>query len=190
MALFCVLDTETTGLDPHEQELIEVAYIVCDQNFKELRRDEFRIKPANIETASPRALQINGYDERTWKPKFKTHKTAMHHLYSDIKEYYEGDERFILVGQNVSFDDSFLRETFKREKLSYPFYDDTLDTIELARMWCERSGAHLDSLSLKSLCRLTGTVNKNAHNAMSDVEATLGVMRWLTRELKSLIEKS
>lgn len=64
----CIVDLETTGLDPKKHEIIEFgAYIFYTDGYKIPDTYTFKIKPRHIENADPAALQINGYNEEEWK---------------------------------------------------------------------------------------------------------------------------
>ena len=75
--IITVLDTETTGLNRSEHEIIEIAlisYIIAANGDKYvLKTFESKIKPGHIESASPEALKINGYSEEAWSsaPRFE-----------------------------------------------------------------------------------------------------------------------
>ena len=49
------VDVETTGLDETRHEIIEIAVIRGSQTYHR------KVQPQHIETASPRALEINGF---------------------------------------------------------------------------------------------------------------------------------
>ena len=60
------LDTETTGLDPSQgHEIIEIAIITRYSNGNE-EVFHTKIKPQRINQAHPKALKVNGYNEKDW----------------------------------------------------------------------------------------------------------------------------
>ena len=61
----CAIDTETTGLDPLYDEILQLAIIPLDSNF-EVRKDvmplEIFMKPEYPERIKPEAMQVNRLD--------------------------------------------------------------------------------------------------------------------------------
>ena len=57
---YAVIDVETTGLNPNTHEIIEVAIVTKSESY------HAKVIPTNIEYASPKALEINGYNEKDW----------------------------------------------------------------------------------------------------------------------------
>ena len=101
-----VFDTETTGLRSERHEIIELAFITYlyddDGNRSVLKKYESKIKPQNIHTAEPAALEINGYEESKWEnaPDF----SEIHEVV--LKAFEDSD---LLMGQNLIFENmSFL----------------------------------------------------------------------------------
>jgi len=157
------VDVETTGLDPDIHEVIQVAIMVEDQNTgKVLRQMEQRIKPQNIESASPKALEINGYAENThlWDNAPIMNQelaTQIAHMLKDC----------ILVGQNVGFDKGFLQKLLKKYKMWDWVGHHTIDTASLALEHLGPLG--IKSVSLHNTCKVLGITNRNEHDALADV---------------------
>lgn len=182
--LFCIIDTETTGLKPEYHEIIQVAAIMCDSSMKELGRISFRISPKWIERASRKALEINGYNPRTWNPKFYTHKKALNHLNSFVGKYVSASDEVIVAGQNIKFDTNFLINTYNREGVLYPFSYSSLDLIDVVKIWEKTNGKRLKNRTLAHLSEFTNCVNTNPHDALADAEVTLDIFNWFIDDLK------
>lgn len=129
----CVLDLETTGLDPQTNEIIEMGAILNGKEF------EVKIKPKRIDNADEGALEINGYNEKDWEDAIDSHDA-----FADLYDFAKGTK---LMAYNVTFDWSFLRlhPYFINDIFRYH----RLDIMTLA--W-----AHLpvgSSISLKNVCK-------------------------------------
>lgn len=180
---FCVLDTETTGLDCNYHEIIEVAALICDDNLNILARTAFRIKPKNIERASKKALEINGYDPKTWKPEFSNHTDAFKYLNVFVNTHI-GDCDFVLFGQNIIFDKKFLVSGYDRVGIECVFNVPTYDLMDMAKIWSKVKNRKLKRFSLKYLSEFVGVVNENPHAAEADAVTTLEVLKWFVEDLK------
>ena len=159
------VDTETTGLDASKHELLEVAAIRTTPDAKTIISTfEAKLKPLHLETAEPKALQINGYVPEQW-----TDDLCMApELVADALQKMAGDS--VLVGQNVSFDEGFLSPLFTRLGMRPPWGYHKVDTVSLA--WpLYINNAELPGISLEKLCRFLGVTSLPTHRAAADVEA-------------------
>lgn len=88
------LDTETTGLDPALHQIWEIAWAIDDGPI------ESRVVTHSLQTADPKALEINGYWERidAWSINTRADHT--------LRAILDGAT---IVGSNPAFDAAFLR---------------------------------------------------------------------------------
>jgi DNA polymerase III alpha subunit (gram-positive type) len=182
--MFCILDTETTGLDPKLQEIIQFACVLCDNNLNKIKEFSFRVHPQHIQTASIDALNINGYDPSSWDPNFPNHKAAFMGLNDFLAKNNINGDIVIPVGQNIKFDMDFLTSSYEREGVLFPFSFTTLDLIDISKIWAYFRNVRLRRHSLKYLSTFTGIVNNNPHDAIADVETTLSILKWFIDDLK------
>ena len=165
------LDTETTGLDPREQEVIEVAII---KEWPDGRVEEWstKVRPQRIENAHPRALEVNGYKERQadWDDAPTFDEVA-----PIIVAKLDG---CIIVGHNPKFDLDFLGEGLKRAgslgKLPYH----AVDTVTLVYEHLVPKGC--PSLSLDQVRRFLGWSHEGAHTALVDTRDCRRLYHQLT----------
>lgn len=182
--LFCIVDTETTGLKPDYHEIIQVAAIMCDSGLRELGRTAFKIRPQRIERASKRALEINGYHPRTWNPDFYTIHAAMENLNLFVAQFNKFEEEIIPAGQNVGFDVNFMLEAYNSSGVLYPFSYQYLDLIEIVKIWERARKERLKNRTLAYLSEYTGCLNTNPHDAEADAVVTLDILKWFISDLK------
>ncbi len=115
-----ITDIETTGDLPGIHEIIEIGLVVCDPNtFEILDTLNIKIKPINLETAVPIALERNGYNEKDWE--------GAGTLEEAMKVYSEKTADCIFYGYNVSFDWGFMQKAFidtkVQNKMDYHRFD-------------------------------------------------------------------
>jgi DNA polymerase III epsilon subunit-like protein len=137
MTHLCFVDTETTGLDPDQHEIWEIAIIRRDadgidwESHYQLRKTELHLAQA----ADEKALEISRYHERmivpedcgyaqidgTGKPCAMSYKT----LIDDLNRLLTGA---VIVGSNPAFDVAFLRTLMN----AAPWHYRTIDIATLA----------------------------------------------------------
>lgn len=164
------IDIETTGLDPYSHEIIELAAIQTDDQFVEQQVYEVKIRPLHLNTAHPKALEVNGYNEFEWR-------NAM-----SLREALEGLlpylDQALVFGHNVQFDWKFITLGFKRLGLSPPttMLPFQADSMHLADELI-KDGLYSGRRSLTTLCKHFGIVNDNPHRALGDARACLDFVR-------------
>ena len=116
---YAVIDIETTGLNPHQHEIIEIAIITETESY------HAKVIPQNIQYADSKALDINGYNEKDWYGAVPPQDVAIRSA-----KMLDGH---IIIGHNPSFDMSFLRELWDLYNCN-PYVDRRyIDTVVLAR---------------------------------------------------------
>ena len=106
------LDTETTGLNHLEHEIIEIAIVVME-NGERTKQIECKLKPRHIETASSRALEINGYNEELWKDAgWWTKETSL-----EMRDIFKDA---MIIGHNPMFDLRFIEAACLRDNVRLP----------------------------------------------------------------------
>lgn len=172
------IDLETTGLDPERHEIIEIGVIIVRQTFtadnqavfEVIEELEYKVKPEHLETAEPEALRINGYNESEWL--FSADLKAVMQIVADKTA------DCIMVGQNVFFDWSFLKEAFKKTGVSCRMHFQRLDLISMvfAKFYHDQT---LERYNLNALAKFFGVENERAHSALADIRATFEIYKKL-----------
>ena len=166
------LDLETTGLNPGVQEISEIgALLVSQSDWQVIKTYQAKVLPTHIETATPEALKIGHYDAESWAKEGRPLKEA-------LEELSEIGRGAILAGFNVTFDWAFLQAGFNLVGLPDPFYYHRYDVMSAAfSMLYDRQA--FSKFSLNECCRFFGVVNRNAHTALADAQATYEVFMGL-----------
>lgn len=162
------LDVETTGLDPAQHEILEVAAIRVTHDLQHIRTFAAKVAPTRLHTASPEALAINGYDPAAW-----THALTLADALDALWPLLDGA---IPAGHNIGFDLGFLEAAAAstgRSPLPTDYH--RLDTASLGWL-CVTSGEST-SWSLSPVCEALGVRRTEEHRALADAQASLEVAR-------------
>lgn len=168
--MYAVLDIEATGGKKGEEDIIEIAIY---------RMDGKKVTDQLISLVQPER-KIDPYVQKLTKITDKMVKTApkFHELAKRIVEITEGT---ILVGHNVEFDYRMLKQEFS--KLGYPFYRETIDTIQLSK----KHFPNALSYSLGKLSKELGIPVSDRHRASGDARATVELFKLLLEKDASKI---
>ena len=166
-----MVDCETTGLDSQKHEIIELATLIYNPSDDKVT-DEWvtKIAPSNIVTASPKALQINGYINN---PQSYTNniKSALIKFNSLVKDC-------IIVGQNIEFDLKFINKNMTDLNIKPSFGQHRkLDLMSLA--WWAVKDTEIPGMSLENFCNHFDVPNVGAHSALIDCRRTFEVYKVL-----------
>jgi len=161
------VDIETSGLgqkpngeiDYDLHEILEIT--IMDQEGHILL--DTKVRPVQIETAHPKALEINGYSEAAWAdaPTLEDLAPQIVTLLTNV----------VIVGHNLpGFDYPRLKHWLSRYTDTTKMSFQVVDTMTLVEEHLVPMGLH--SLSLKAACDFVGVPLENAHRSAVDVEAT------------------
>ena len=168
--IITVIDTETTGLKLQEHEIIEIACLTFelkDKNVNILSEYEAKIKPQHIHTATPKALEINGYRPELWDNALNSDEVM-----GAVNQIIANSD--LLMGHFLEFDIDFIKKTFTENNIQYikfPLYIDT--KFNAAILNTKRT-------SLDFLCKYLNIKFKGrAHTALTDCQRTLKLFEKL-----------
>jgi len=187
---FLFYDIETTGLNYAFDQVLQFAAIRTDLALKELQRHEIKVRLRPDVICSPGALlthRISIAESLTGDCEFE----AVQEIHRLLNE-----PGTISLGYNtLGFDDQFLRFAFYRNLLP-PYthqYADGCGRTDLypitAIYWLYKNGIlnwpeveNKPTLQLAHLNASNSLAQGRAHDALADVEATVGLARILARE--------
>ena len=169
------LDTETTGVDAAENDIVQLACMI-EIDGKIVREQEFRMRPMNGNAITAKALEVNGLtmDEIMAYPSAVIGLNQLRALMSKYVSKYDKADKFVPAGFHVRFDLDFLRSTFKKCGDKYFgswFYAASLDVQSFVAVAIAKYGLKSENFRLGTLCRRFGIPIK-VHEAMSDIRAT------------------
>lgn len=159
---YIAFDVETTGLNPMENEIIEIGALKVRDGKVAERFMEFIHPTAPISAAITNLTGITNEMVAGARPRCE--------VVSDFLDFCEDD---ILIGHNVSFDYSFMKYSAAADGL--PFEKLGIDTLKIAK----KVHSDLDSKSLGSLCAYYNIENRAAHRAYHDALATAKLYQTL-----------
>lgn len=171
------LDCETTGLDTDIHEIIQLAGIIeSPGNFS--TSFNFRMKPLNVKSISKDAIAAHGISVKEmllYKHPYDVYLEFKLLLNTYVNKY-DKDDKLILSGQNVKFDDKFIRAWFEKYTDTYwgsYVTSGVFDLKTLAPMYeIFYNKKIFSSYSLGYLCKKLEVELTNAHDAKADIIAT------------------
>lgn len=199
MSSFYFYDLETSGINPRSSRIMQFAGQRTDMSLKPIAEpDNIIIKLSDEVLPEPEAIMVTGITPQSTQVEGMTEYEFLKYFHAEI-----ATPDTIFVGfNNVRFDDEFIRFTNYRN-----FYDayewswrdnrsrwDLLDVIRLTRalrpdgiQWPFASdGKPTNRLEL--ITELNGLDHANAHDALSDVNATIAVARLIRNKQPKLFE--
>lgn len=177
-------DTETSGTDPHNNGIIQLAYLLeVDGRIEEKGTLYSNCKGKEI---TDRALEINGYSREQIDsfPDPSVMYKKLHALLNKYVNAYDSADKVIAGGYNVEFDVRFLRRLWfdNGDKYFGSFFAfGAVDPAVVFRL-LQREGVFdpIIKLTLSDLAEYLGVYNAGAHDAMADIlmtRAALEVMK-------------
>lgn len=159
---YIAFDVETTGLNPLENEIIEIGALKV-RNGKVAERFMEFIKPTVSLSLSITSL-TGITDDMLAEARTRCQ------VIPDFLDFCGND---VLIGHNVSFDYSFMKCSAAADGLIFEKMG--IDTLKIA----QKVHSDLDSKSLGSLCSYYHIDNRSAHRAYHDALATAKLYQTL-----------
>lgn len=197
---YLLIDTETTGLDPRKNAVIEIGAQILSDRLEVVETDPFRvlIRPHEDAVIDKRALNVNNHhwcadkDSEEYQ-KALTPEAALEALEAFLKPHFDIVTWIVLVGWNVGFDEEFLKGLFyhvhKEEPTTgrppWPFHYHKIDLLGVVRFFDARIGRARKSYKLEHIAKdLFGVMSDFAmHTALGDSQMCIKVAQEVEKEL-------
>jgi DNA polymerase-3 subunit epsilon len=188
------LDCETSGLDPKQHEITQVAAVVVDRTLTEFGKLDYKLH-FDEGAADPKSLEMNHYDRELWQKEAVEPQVFMGHLEGLCREYASvemfsnrtGKPFYIaqMAGHNAErFDFEFLRALYKSRDRFLPIAFRVLDTAQMALLYMHENPGAIRDTKLQTLAEHFGVkVEGEAHAALPDVRTNIQVYRCLRKAL-------
>lgn len=162
---YVVIDLEMTGLNAKTDRILEVAAV----RVRDGKEESFFSAVVNPEvTLSEKVMSLTGISQREADAGCPMDET--------IQKFLEFLGEDVLVGQNIIFDYSFLKQWAVNHK--FPLEKSAVDTLKLARQFLPAE----QKKDLESLCSYFGIERINAHRALDDARETAQILERLKAE--------
>jgi exodeoxyribonuclease-1 len=196
---FFFYDLETSGLNPRSDRIMQFAGQRTDMELNPIAEPYNVLVKLNDDTLpSPEAVMVTGITPQSTQMDGYSEAEFAKLLREEIFT-----EDTIAVGFNsVRFDDEFVRHLFWRtfnDPYEWAWQDgrsrwDLLDVVRMTRAlrpdgieWpVDTEGRSVNRLEL--LTKVNGIEHENAHDALADVEALIGVSKLIKKHQPSLFE--
>jgi len=194
-------DLETTGTDQHFDQILQFAAVKTDSEFNPTGEPvNLLCQPRRDVVPSPTAYKTTCLDIKELQNKGITE----HELSQKIHELFVGEKNLCIVGYNSkSFDDRRIqtllyRNLFDPYKWSWDNGNSRLDIYDLVKLayafsdrvpgitWPIIEGKV--SLKLEELTEANDLSHKSAHDALSDVYATINIAKLIREKNSKLFD--
>jgi DNA polymerase III epsilon subunit-like protein/uncharacterized protein YeaO (DUF488 family) len=184
MRYLMAVDLETTGLKPGYHEITQMAAIMLDKGLRELGAFETLVRIEHPERGTEGGFNVFEYTGLKLEDiqKGLPARDALRALETFARSKIGGTDlkQVIMFGQNPTFDKGFLEAAFEQQGWKWPF---DFHVFALESMFAHhhllRTGELPADIGLKDICKVAGVENRQKHNAMSDIRATVDALHKL-----------
>ena len=179
------IDTETTGLSPIRDSIVQLSCIVMIDH-KETERHKWDIKPYKTNGMDPGAALVNGITQEM-AMSFPDQSVA-------FKEFYElltrlsKEEKGYICGYNVQFDLDMIKAWFEHNR-KYDLWrmvdSPVMDVYKYAAFPFILKGVrpYMENFKLTTLYKTIFNKDfEGAHDSMADIEATIEIYKVLVNK--------
>lgn len=174
---FIVFDTETTGLKPETDYIVEFSA----QKFRIENHRAVLVEEIDIFIRPPFAMEQKIVDIHGISNEFLENKMMEDVMLGDIQNFF-GDKPLVL-GYNVDFDVAMLQAMYQRQGQTFrPFA--VLDVLEMTRDVIY--GKDVENYHLGEIVEMLGIgAGLTFHRAIDDVKATFRLLEYCCQEYRS-----
>lgn len=172
-----IFDTETGGVSPIENDILQLSYQVIDIESREVLKEvnHYFPWPEDKWRVQPGAIAVNGLTEEVLATKVLSDR------YEALQEFF--DDMYgctYLVAHNGDFDKKFITAEAKRKRyiIGPDEWKPLIDTMKTTTELCQlpphpgRSGYKWPKLAELAECLRISTDDINLHDSSADVELT------------------
>lgn len=185
------VDLETTGLDVEKHGICQISGIV-EVGLEVVEEFDFSVKLYPLDEISADAIAINGYTaDRAGVSPSEAYRSVID-VFSRYIDRYNKLDKFLWVGQNPSFDYTFLDKFFKKNRNDYLYayiHYRKIDLITISAFLAEAGVIKIDSCKLADVAKAL-EIPLQAHNALNDVRAVRDIyLKFieLVKETKKIV---
>jgi DNA polymerase III subunit epsilon len=171
------IDTETGGLEPGKHSLLSASFGVWESG--EIT-DVLDIHIQEKEyVVTQRALEINKIDLRVPRNGYTT-AGAKRAIVAFLNAHY-GEEKAVIVGQNIHFDIGFITALFSKADYEVHFSHRTIDTASILRFTDMAGITNIGGSGLSDAIKYFGiqVPEEKRHTSLGDIYATATVFNKL-----------
>ena len=199
MKTFYWYDYETFGLSPRVQRIAQFAGIRTDENLNILDEHMFYCKPTHDCLPAPEACAVTGITPQLCEK----NGLIEHEFIKKINKEFTKPETCIVGYNSIEFDDEYTRHTLFRNFLDpYAWHwqngNSRWDILNVARFcYAHKEGESLTwvkneknrpNFKLDNLAPANNIEHSNAHDAMADVRATIGIAAIIKKSQPKLFD--
>jgi DNA polymerase III alpha subunit (gram-positive type) len=183
-----VCDTETTGLDYLENDIIELSLIRLNNG----EQETWKIRPTDFSTIQVKALEVNNTNINDLKnPEIymevdKVLPLIENWIVDDGCSLYDR----VLVGHNIQFDFNFMLSMWEKANTAetFPFsrFGNLIDTKGLVLLYDYLSEKDESKYNLAACVKRFGLQKRAFHGAAEDTAATKDLFEYLCKQLRSI----
>jgi DNA polymerase-3 subunit epsilon len=165
-------DIETTGLNATQHEIIEIGAVITRHDLEIIDEIDIKVRPEHIETASPKALEINGYSKERWLGAVS--------LCEALQEYSSKTTNALFHAHNPTFDWKFIEKGFEETGVENQLDYHRLDNFSIA--WHALKNVGLEKLNQENLAEHLGLKPEPAeHRAINGARLSFEIYKRLMR---------
>lgn len=201
---YVIYDFETDSRSSTWGQIIQVGAILVNDTFDILDRLEMRCSLKSGQIPEPAALLINKTSPKMLKQTNLSHYGMVQQMKEKFEQWSKKSPGLSFIGYNsISFDEEFLRKTFFKSLFDIYLTNtngnkrgDVLGLVRSAHLYypdCIKTPISEKGnpvFRLDQISEMNGIQHDNAHDAMGDVIATLGIAKIISEKAPNVWKSS